>query len=198
MHMLRDWTKAVRTAAAMAFAGLLLAACAQVPTPETAEMPPNQYGGPLLNENQAIALAAWALRDPANTHGKPEVAARAIAAEDWLAGQWQLYGGFSGWAPLYDPYWVPFRQEVRASIGVPPNAPSQAMVNALFATAAALEAKQPDAGKELQPPVFTLGPQGTLQALANLPPYPGLLTAFAALRANQGRQFGPPCWMRVC
>jgi hypothetical protein len=198
MQMLRDWQQAARTLVTVLFAATVLAACGAQNTNDTAQMVLNKDGGPLLSENQSIALAGWALRDPAITHGKPELAARAIAAEDWLAGQWQLYGGFGNWAPLYDIYWIPFRQEVRASIGVAPGSPSQAVINALFATAAALEAKEPDPGKSLQPPVFTLGPEGTLQALSNLPPYPALATAFAVLRANQGRTFGQPCWMRVC
>jgi hypothetical protein len=173
-------------------AAVLLAGCAaQDWRTDTAQMPLNPYGGPKLNESEAIGLASWALKDPANTAGNPERAAAAIAAEDWLAGQDMLTGQFGNWAPINEVSWGVFRREVRASIGVSPNASSQVLVDHLFAAADALKAGQTDAAAtQLADPIFTLGPQGTLAALANLPAMPDREWAFADLARNDDRSTG--------
>ena len=119
---------------------------------DTARVPQNQYGGPVMNQTDAIATASWALKDPATTRGNPELAARAIAAEDWLAGQWQLTNDFGMYAPVNQVLWVQFRQDVRTAIGVAPGTPSQVVVDRLLATADALRAGAPDPGAPLQPP----------------------------------------------
>jgi hypothetical protein len=178
----------------LAVAGALaLAGCAQGGlTPlDTATMPLNPSGGPKLNQNEAIALASWALKDPANTAGHPGWAARALAAEDWLAGQTQLYGNFGSYSPGGELSWAQFRQQARAAIGVAPGAPSQQVVDRLLATADALDAGHADAAKaQLAAPIFSLGPDGTLRALGNLPPLPGRDWAFAELDRNEDRSLG--------
>ncbi len=176
-------------------AAVLLAGCAGQTAwrTDTARMPLNAGGGPRLNESQAIALASWALRDPANTAGNPERAARAIAAEDWLAGQDMLTGQFGGYAPVDQAAWNAFRREVRAAIGVAPDAPSQLLIDRLFAAADALKAGQAEAAvAQLADPIFTLGPQRTLAALGNLPPLPDREWAFADLARNDDRSTGTP------
>jgi len=157
----------------------------------TATMPLNAYGGPVLNQNQAIALSSFALKDPANTAGNPERAARAIAAEDWLAGQTILYGNYNGWAPYGQVSWSLFREQVRAAIGVAPDAPSQELVNRLLAAADDLKAGKTDAAKaQLTSPIFTRGPDATLAALTNLPPLSYRDWAFADLNRNTNRSNG--------
>lgn len=183
-------------AANVALAGaLLLAACAQggVSPDDTATMPLNAGGGPELNQDEAIGLAGWALKDPANTEGNPARAARALAAEDWLAGQTILYGGFANYAPAAEPSWAALRREARAAIGVAPDARSQEVVNRLLAASDALAAGNTVAAKaQLAAPVFSLGPDRTLQALARLPPLPGREWAFAELGRNVARGGGGP------
>jgi hypothetical protein len=157
------WIRSLAVVAALAMAGCSHGA----PDPAgTAEMPLNPQGGPELSQDQAIALASWALKSPANTAGDPARAARAIAAEDWLAGQTTLYGNFQAYAPSGQPVWVALRGQARAAIGVAPHAPSQEVVNRLMATAEALSA-----GK-------------TLRALTNLPALPGRESAFTELARN--------------
>jgi hypothetical protein len=177
----------------LAVAGALaLAGCAQAFAPtDTATMPLNAAGGQALTQDQAVGLASWALKDPANTAGKPAIAARALAAEDWLAGQNQLYGNFGSYAPVAEVSWGALRQQARAAIGVATTAPSQQVVDRLLATADALEAGRIDTAKtELSAPIFSLGPDATLQALTNLPKLPGRDWAFAELSRNQDRSNG--------
>jgi hypothetical protein len=173
----------------------LLAGCSSqdVWRTDTAQMPLNADGGPKLNESEAIALARWALKDPANTAGNSERAARAIAAEDWLAGQDMLTNQFGNYAPVNEVTWSVFRREVRASIGVLPEAPSQVLIEHLFAAADALKAGQTEAAAtQLANPIFTLGPHQTLAALANLPPLSDGEWAFAGLARNDDRSTGTP------
>jgi hypothetical protein len=178
----------------VAAAGMLaLAGCAQsdLSGANTASMPLNPSGGPELNQDQAISLSAWALKSPENTAGKPGVAARALAAEDWLAGQTMLYGNFGSYAPGDELSWSTLRQQARAAIGVAPNAPSQELVNRLLAASDALDAGNEAAAKaQLSSPIFTLGPDRTLAALSNLPPLPGWGWAFAELNRNVDRSYG--------
>jgi hypothetical protein len=180
-------------------AAVLLAGCSGMASlqTDTAIMPENQFGGPVMNQNDAIAEASWALKDPATTRGNPELAARAIAAEDWLAGQTQLTPDFGDYAPVNEVYWGELRRQVRASLGIAPGAPSQVVVNALLATADALKTGAANPGATLQPPTFTLGPDGTLKALANLPPFPARETAFVDLGRHESRPtgncLGPTC-----
>jgi hypothetical protein len=189
----------MKTSISILLAAALLAGCAGMGSlqTDTAVMPENKFGGPVMNQNDAIAEASWALKDPATTRGNPELAARAIAAEDWLAGQTQLTPDFGDYAPVNEAYWGEFRQQVRASVGIAPGAPSQTVVDALLATADALKSGAPNPGAALQPPSFTLGPDGTLKALANLPPFPARERAFVELGRHENRPtgncFGPTC-----
>jgi hypothetical protein len=179
------WT----TLAVLCAAGITISAC--VPGPQTAQMPNNQYGGPDINQNEAIALPAWALSDPANTHGNPALAARAVAAEDWLAGQDMLTNDFGSYAPVAQVSWGELRRQVRAAVGVAPGTPSQVVVDRMLAAERALKAGDSKAAAaQFQPPAFTLGPQGTLAALANLPAFPSLTWAFAELNRNENREMG--------
>lgn len=180
----------------LAFAGALaLAGCAGGPgsPQDTAQMPLNPQGGPELNQDEAISLSAWALLNPGATSGKPALAARAIAAEDWLAGQWQLYHGFDDYAPSGSVAWSTLRTQARAAIGVAPNASSQEVVNRLLAASDDLQTGNTAAAQQqLSAPIFTLGPDRTLAALSNLPNLPGASWAYAELNRNENREFGAP------
>jgi len=172
---------------------LALAGCAGggLTPMNTATMPLNQYGAPLMSQGAAINLSSWALNDPAVTAGKPELAARAIAAEDWLAGQTILYGNYGAYSPGGEYAWQVFRRQVRAAIGVPQDAPSQELVDRLLATASALKAGNVAAARaQLSAPIFTLGPDRTLAALGDLPPFGGRDWAFAQLEQNTNRSIG--------
>jgi hypothetical protein len=175
----------------------LLAGCGLVPPEDTASMPLNKFGGQMMSQNDAIALSSWALKDPVTTQGKPELAARAIAAEDWLAGQRMLTPDFGDYAPVTEVYWGELRRQVRTAIGVAPGTSSQVVVSSLLATADALRDGAPNPGAALQSPAFTLGPDGTLKALANLPPFPEREVAYLDLDRHENRS-GGNCRSPVC
>jgi hypothetical protein len=177
-------------------AAVLLAGCTgpEAWRADTAQMPLNAEGGPAMNQTQAIELASSALQDPASTRGNPGRAARAIAAEDWLAGQDMLTGNLGTYAPVDAVPWGLLRGEARAAIGVRPDARSQVVVEHLLAAADALEAGRTDAATaKLTDPAFTLGPQGTLAALASLPMLPDSGWAFTQLGRNADRSVGTGC-----
>lgn len=170
-----------------------VAACGVLPPNDTARMPNNRFGGPALNQNEAIAVSSYALHDPQNTRGNPALAARAIAAEDWLAGQDLLTPDFGNYQPVVQVSWGELRREVRRSIGIAPGTPSQVVVDRLIAAADALQDGDRDAAEaQLQPPAFSLGPQGTLAALSNLPRYQNWAWAYYELNRNENRSTGCP------
>jgi len=178
----------------MAAAGLMLAGCGIATQDNTARMPNASTGGPVLNENQAIALSGWALKDPATTHGDPSRAASAVAAEDWLAGQTILYGNYGDYQPGGSYYWQQFRDQVRSALGITPNVPSQVVVDHMLAASKALQGGDTSAAEaQFQAPEFSLGGQGTVTALANLPRFPAYGAAYAELRRNNEREFGGHC-----
>jgi hypothetical protein len=175
-------------------AAALLVGCAGLTQDDTARMPNASTGGPVLNENEAIALSSWALKDPTATHGDPVRAASAVAAEDWLAGQTILYGQYGDYQPGGSYYWQQFRGQVRDALGIAPGVPSQDVVDHMLAASRALKAGDTAAAEaQFQPPAFSLGGQGTLAALGNLPPFPGYGAAYAELRRNNEREFGGHC-----
>jgi hypothetical protein len=191
-----NFTLAMKHRHVFAFAALLLAACSPqggFAPDDTATMPLAATGGPALTQGDAIGLTGWAFIDPANTAGNPERGARAVAAEDWLAGQTMLYGNFGSYSPGGELSWAQFRQQVRAAVGVAPDARSQEVVDRLLATADALAKGDAVAAKaQLASPVFTLGPDATLQALGHLPRMPGAEWALAELRRNTNSGGGGP------
>jgi hypothetical protein len=148
----------------------VLAGCAAIkPPPDTAVIP--TWAAPTWQGDIiAILHAQWAWADPSRTHGFPAQGARAVAELDYLAGELSS-----------DPLWVsvsPFaklrmlqaRVDVRAVLGIAPDASSQAVVNAMLAAQAALDAGDRQAALgDLSAPIFTLGPEVTLARLGALP-----------------------------
>lgn len=152
---------------------LAMSACAVTPPPDTAIMPLNGAGAPIMSDQGAIGLASYVLGSADRYQGHPVDAARALAAIDYLAGA--LYS---------NPHWVGFpgqtklqmlqaRGEVRAVLDVPQDAPSQAVVSGLIAASNALAGQdQPAARAALSSPVFGLGPDRTIALLRSLPALP--------------------------
>ena len=88
--------------------------------------------------------------------------------------------------------------EVRAVLGIRPDAPPQFVVNAMLAVFTDLQTgNQPAAMQVLGPPVFTLPPAQTLRMLSNLP-YVQAANLATTRVANQmtaggdGSSFGRP------
>jgi len=152
------------------FAALAAAGCAAAtPPPDTASIPlwamPYWQG-----DDIAIMHAEWAWADPSRTHGLPSEGARAVAEIDYLAGELSSNPRWVAMSPFAKMQMLQARGDVRRVLGIAPDAPSQAVVTALIATLAALDAgNEAMALASLSAPVFTLGPERTFALLTALP-----------------------------
>jgi hypothetical protein len=151
---------------------LTVGACGALPIkppPDTASIPvwatPTWQG-----DYEAILHAQWAWADPSRTHGLPAQGALAVAEIDYLAGELSTNLRYLNLSPLAKMRMLQARADVRAVLGVKPDAPSQAVVDAMLATQAALEAgDRRRALTYLSAPIFTRGSQETLALLGALP-----------------------------
>ncbi len=135
----------------------------------------------------AILEAAYAFGSPASLAGRPAEAARAVAQLEYLASEIPGGARWREFDPTVGLALRSARQEVRAALGVAPQAPPQAVVDALFAASGALRANDGAAARRiLAPPVFPNGAQ-TLQRLADLPSMPTANQATARAAAELDR-----------
>ena len=147
--------------------GFGITGCAPSPPVSTAIMPP-QTG--LADPVNAVQYAAWAFAWPSRTENDPLSAARAVAALDYAAGDINTNQRWVGLSPIVWNEMLIARTDVRRVLGVPADAPSQAVVNAMTLTMLALEAgDRAQALAVLSSPMFTFGPERTLAVLTNLP-----------------------------
>ncbi|HUA77404.1 MAG TPA: hypothetical protein VMA86_07010, partial [Acetobacteraceae bacterium] len=107
-------------------AALALAACAPTPPPSTARLPPGAFGGNDDNDIMAINTAVWAFSNPARTHGNPINAIRAVLAIEYLGGELSSNPRWDFMSQLTKLQMLQARQEVRETLGIALNAPSQA------------------------------------------------------------------------
>ena len=148
---------------------IVVAACAVQPPPDTATLPFAAFGT-LDNDLAAANQAAWAFAAPARTANDPVDAARAAAGVDYLAGELSSNPRWLDLSPLTKQQMLQGRLDVRHALGITPNVPSQVVVDALLRFAAAWQGgNQTAAMQALAAPGFTLPPDQTLRALANLP-----------------------------
>ncbi|MBV1798867.1 hypothetical protein [Siccirubricoccus sp. G192] len=78
---------------------------------------------------------------------------------------------------------------MHAALGIPPAAPPQAVVDALYAASRALRVGDTMAAERiLAPPLFTAGGGATLQRLAALPPLPSANFATSLAGSEMNRQ----------
>ena len=151
----------------------LLTACAVPPNApvDTARLPNAApwYLGDV--DTWAINHAEWAFADPARTLNRPAEAARAVAALDYIAGQMNTsYRWANSIGPIAKMELLTARADMRAALGIAPNAPSQAVVNAMLAAADALIVGNPHAAMAaMTGPAFLRPPQEMLASLGNLP-----------------------------
>lgn len=118
---------------------------------------------------------------------QPAAAARAIAELEWLADtmprnpRWQTASA-TGLNELAQARW-----EARRALGIPTNAPAQAVINGLSAASTAIEANNQTAlAAALPASVFPLGPAGTVQKLSEPPSVPSVMHAAWALSSSSG------------
>lgn len=128
----------------------------------------------------AIRGAADAFAYPEAMRGKPQEAAIAVAQLEFITteiGAGRTTIDFTG---IVAPALETGRFEARRYLGIPQDAPPQAVINALLAT-------PPDLS---QSAIFTAGPAETLRRLSDMPRMPQANAATAT--ARQQMEFGPP------
>lgn len=150
---------------------LALSACGSLPaTQQTPFVPPGVFGTYLDNDTGAINLAAWAFASPSNTRSNPAEAARAIIALEYLPGELKENPRWVGMDTAVPLRLAQARSQMRAVLGIRPDAPPQAVINSMLALGLDLQSGNQDAVmRVLSSPVFTLPPDQTLRILSNLP-----------------------------
>ena len=169
--------------------GLLVAVagCANGITTSTVDraiMPQTAGGTPVLSPQGAIGYAAYTLGNRSSTVGQPGNSALALAAVDYLAGDFYTDFRFSAIPGQDKIRMLQGRGELRQALAIAPNATSQQVVNGLVAASVAYHANDPaGVAAALPTSVFTLGPDGTTRVLSNLPE---LVSANAAAQGAEG------------
>ena len=150
---------------------LCLAGCATLPpTERTPFLPAGVYGVYQDNDTGAINQSAWAFASPANIRNDPVDAAKAVVALEYLSGELRENPRWIGIDSSVDVHIGRARDQLRAILGIRPDAPSQVVVNTLLALSWDLQVGNQEAVmRVLASPLFTRPPAQTLQILANLP-----------------------------
>lgn len=162
---------------------LTLAGCAPTPMPSTAYLPPGAFFSNADNDLMAINTAAWAWANPARTHGHLVNATLAVMAVEYLGGQLTSNPYWAWMSPLTKLNMLQARSEVRATIGIAADAPSQDVVNALMQFSRS--PTEAIAAHTFMPPVFTAPPQEIVARLDNLPYLPLVARASYMASAQQ-------------
>jgi hypothetical protein len=148
-------------------AALALSGCAAQAPVDTATAPP---GLGLTDPGTAISYTSWAFALASRTHGHPALAARAIAALDYVAGPLNTEPLWMYGSPIISEEMLRAREQMRRVLRVAPAATSQQVVDALTTVYLALRNEdQARAMRTLSLPIFTLGPDRTLEMLNDLP-----------------------------
>ena len=154
-------------------AGLFSAGCTPTPAPDTARLLPGSFGGFADPDIIATEQAQYAFAYPARTRNLPIEAARGAAGVDYMAGEFSTAPRWAFISPIIQMQMLQARAELRQTLGVPPNAPSQAVVDGLLNYADARVVGDPTAATDtLNPVIFTYGPARTEALLANMPYMP--------------------------
>lgn len=172
-----------------------LAGCAQHPAGQPiayATLPGDAVVGAGDPTRAAIVSTAYVFGTPSAVAGRPDAAARAVAELEYLATEIPTGPRWREWDPTIAPQLVAARDEVRAALGIAPDAPPQAVVDTLFAASRAL--RQGDAAaaqRSLSAPFYANGAE-TLTRLASLPPLPAanVATSRAASELDKQRFWG--------
>ncbi len=167
---------------------LLVAACVAAPAPQPLTTLPSGYlfgaGDPTRG---AILQASFAFARPARLHGRPDQAARAVMSLEHIAVAVPNDQSYRAFSPLVGVQLAQGRDEVRGLLGIAPDAPPQAVIDALSASAEALRGGDQAAAARALPRTVAPDPARTLAMLDRMPQAPiaaqATTAADAALRA---------------
>lgn len=162
---------------------LAVAACGPTTPPPTipvSDAPGSRVIDPIVSAGQNAG--AFFRAPQAN---QPAAAARAIADLEFLAGAVPADPRWQTSSSMAQTQLIQARNQARAALGVPRNAASQQVIDALTAAANALDAGDRAAAAQALPrSIFTAGPQATLARLARPPRVPSAGAALASLAAG--------------
>lgn len=168
----------MRPAAAVLALSLPLLACGG-PAPLHASLPPDAVTGAGDPTRAAILSTAYAFNTPGSFNRRPVEAARAAAQVEHLATEIPYGPRWFEFSPLVGRELVAARGELRSALGIAPDAPPQAVVDALYAASRALAAGEGAAAERALPPPSFRDGRATLARLASLPALPRTGTATA-------------------
>jgi hypothetical protein len=136
-------------------------------------LPPGAINGAGDPMTSAIFTGAAFFASPNPIVGRPAEAAQAIAQMEYVAAALPTDPRYTTVTAGDVNAFVQGRAEWRQALGIPPQAPPQQVINALYMAARAISYGQPaQAAAALVPPNFTLGGAETVARLANLPAMP--------------------------
>ncbi|GAB0113861.1 hypothetical protein [Acidisoma sp. C75] len=160
---------------------LTLAACADVHVrdPSTAVIQPAALHTNGDVDVQALNIAGYDFGHWRQMQGDPAMAAEAVATLDYMGGKLNTAPRWITTMPsIFRLNMLRAREQVRAYLGIGSAVPSQQVVDAMLALAAAYRAgDQAQVTQILSEPFFTLGPQQTAARLADLPSMPSVTNA---------------------
>jgi len=176
------------------YAGIVLLAAATgcaPPSPQArldwVSLPADAVVGAGDPTRAAIINTAYVFGTPSSVAGNPADAARAVAQLEYLASEIPTGPRWREFDPTVGLALRQAREEERAALGIAPQAPPQAVIDALFAASRALRAgDQAAVQRILSPPVFPNGAL-TLQRLASLPFLPTANQATSRAAAEMDR-----------
>jgi hypothetical protein len=170
----------------------LLTGCAgaiQQPPNGWATLPNDAVVGAGDPVRAAMINTAYVFGNPGSVAGHPDQAARAVANYTFLTVELPYGPRWRGFNPNVSTELAFGMQEVQAAFGIAPNAPTQQVVDALYAASRALRAGDPAAAERLlSPPVFNLGGAATLQRLSAMPVLPRAAAAANLALQEMDRQ----------
>lgn len=165
-------------------ATLLLGACAAERV-DFSTLPPSFYGPRVFVVDAAIFEAKTVFGGNTDFPTDAAKSAHVLAVIEYLGGELNSTGSWSDLAGVVQVQMLQARQEVRQALGIAPAARSQQIVDALVAVSQTTDPKAQAAA--LADPIFTLGPDGTLQRLRAMPPLPITHRAIGAAGNTQNR-----------
>jgi hypothetical protein len=167
----------------------------QQPPNGWATLPADAVAGAGDPVRAAILNAAFVFGNPASVAGNPAQAARAVANYEFLTVEIPYGPRWRGFNPNVSTELAEGLKEVQSFVGINPAAPTQQVINALFAASRALQAgDQAAAERVLAPPTFPAGGAPTLQRLSALPllPRANAASSLAASELDREGRLGSP------
>lgn len=174
---------------------LLLGACAATTTVETARLPRDAVDGVGDPTRAAVLGSAYAFADASHLAGRPDAAARAAAQVEYLATEIPTGPRYVEWSPAIGMELQGARAELRTALGIPANTRPQAVVDALYNAARALQRGDTAAAEAALQAAEAADRPALLLRLASLPPLPLTRTATALaqqemVRVDQDQRLG--------